>query len=78
MMKNQTCNFCENPESIITKETCCTGCSKLDEKVFSLIFRPREEAFKTRLEVNFEDIPSLIYTLQDAYKKWMTTQQSTD
>jgi len=26
---NQTCRFCENPESILTKETCCTGCSKL-------------------------------------------------
>ena len=27
---NQTCRFCENPESTLTKETCCTGCSKLN------------------------------------------------
>ena len=26
---NQTCNFCNNPESILTEDTCCTGCSKL-------------------------------------------------
>ena len=26
---NQTCRFCNNPESILTPETCCTGCSKL-------------------------------------------------
>jgi hypothetical protein len=26
---NQTCSFCENPESILTPLTCCTGCSKL-------------------------------------------------
>lgn len=28
-VKRQTCRFCENHESILTKETCCTGCSKL-------------------------------------------------
>ncbi len=27
--KDQTCNFCQNPDSILTKNTCCTGCSKL-------------------------------------------------
>lgn len=27
--KDQTCNHCNNPESILTPETCCTGCSKL-------------------------------------------------
>jgi len=27
----QTCRFCENRKSILTKETCCTGCSKLEE-----------------------------------------------
>jgi cytochrome c2 len=27
--KDQTCRFCENPESILSKGTCCTGCSKL-------------------------------------------------
>jgi hypothetical protein len=27
--KNQTCRFCENPDSILSKETCCTNCSKL-------------------------------------------------
>lgn len=29
-MKNQTCTFCENPQSILTEYTCCTGCSKLN------------------------------------------------
>jgi hypothetical protein len=29
---DQKCNFCLNPESIITKGTCCTGCSILSEK----------------------------------------------
>lgn len=24
------CRFCQNPESIITKRTCCTGCLKLE------------------------------------------------
>lgn len=28
-MKEQTCRFCEDPDSILTPETCCTGCSKL-------------------------------------------------
>lgn len=28
-MKKQTCNFCENPESILYRETCCSGCSKI-------------------------------------------------
>ncbi len=25
----QTCRFCEQPNSILEKNTCCTGCSKL-------------------------------------------------
>jgi hypothetical protein len=25
----QTCRFCLNPDSILSKETCCSGCSKL-------------------------------------------------
>lgn len=29
--KNQTCRFCEDPNSILTKETCCTGCSMLKD-----------------------------------------------
>jgi hypothetical protein len=29
---NQTCRFCENSESIISPETCCTGCSILEKK----------------------------------------------
>jgi hypothetical protein len=29
-MLYQSCTFCLNPESIISKETCCTGCSKLE------------------------------------------------
>lgn len=29
MMIDQTCTFCENPASILEKNTCCTGCSKL-------------------------------------------------
>lgn len=29
---NQTCSFCENPESILTTNTCCTGCSKLKKR----------------------------------------------
>ena len=28
-LKEQLCSFCENPESTLTEETCCTGCSKL-------------------------------------------------
>ena len=31
--KRQTCRFCENPESIIEKDTCCTGCSILKDKL---------------------------------------------
>jgi len=27
----QTCNFCKNPESILKRETCCTGCSKISD-----------------------------------------------
>ncbi len=30
--RDQKCSFCMNPESIINKETCCTGCSVLREK----------------------------------------------
>jgi hypothetical protein len=26
---DQTCRFCLDPESILTQETCCTGCSRL-------------------------------------------------
>lgn len=26
---DQTCHHCLNPESIMTPETCCTGCSRL-------------------------------------------------
>lgn len=29
----QVCRFCLNPESILTLETCCTGCIKLKEKI---------------------------------------------
>lgn len=29
---DQICTFCQDPENILTKETCCTGCSKLNEK----------------------------------------------
>lgn len=28
---NQTCRFCDDPKSILTKDTCCTGCSRLRE-----------------------------------------------
>jgi hypothetical protein len=28
--KTFTCTFCENPKSILTPTTCCTGCSKLE------------------------------------------------
>ncbi len=31
-LPNQTFKFCENPNSILTEDTCCTGCSKLNEK----------------------------------------------
>lgn len=31
MLPNQICSYCENPESIISIETCCSGCSKLQE-----------------------------------------------
>lgn len=27
--EDQTCRFCNSPESILTEEACCTGCSKL-------------------------------------------------
>ena len=27
----QTCIFCNNPENIISSETFCTGCSKLED-----------------------------------------------
>lgn len=27
--RNQMCSFCLNPNNILTKETCCTGCCKL-------------------------------------------------
>lgn len=30
---NQTCNFCLNKDSFISKETCCTGCSVLNKNV---------------------------------------------
>ena len=29
---NQTCRFCDDPKSILTKDTCCTGCSRLENK----------------------------------------------
>lgn len=29
---NKECDFCKKPDSIISKETCCTGCSKLNNK----------------------------------------------
>lgn len=25
----QECNFCKNPDSIISVDTCCTGCTSL-------------------------------------------------
>ena len=28
---DQTCQFCDDPNSILSKETCCTGCSKFKE-----------------------------------------------
>lgn len=28
--EDQRCNFCLNPESILTPETCCTGCGALN------------------------------------------------
>lgn len=28
------CNFCENPESLIETDTCCTGCDKLKDEIF--------------------------------------------
>lgn len=27
----QSCRFCDDPNSILIKETCCTGCNKLVE-----------------------------------------------
>lgn len=33
IVPTQTCTHCENPDSILTKDTCCTGCSKLDESL---------------------------------------------
>jgi hypothetical protein len=27
----QTCRYCENPDAIISPETCCTGCTVLAE-----------------------------------------------
>lgn len=30
MSDEQRCRFCLNPESILTPETCCTGCSALN------------------------------------------------
>lgn len=31
-LQEQTCRFCLDPESILTKETCCTGCSILRKR----------------------------------------------
>ena len=28
---DQECNHCLNPDSIMTPETCCTGCSRLQK-----------------------------------------------
>ena len=30
-MTAQTCTFCQNPDSILSLETCCTGCSRLKD-----------------------------------------------
>lgn len=30
-MNNQTCTFCNNPDSILSRETCCGGCSKITD-----------------------------------------------
>ena len=31
--KNQMCRYCLDPASILTPETCCIGCSKLNSTV---------------------------------------------
>lgn len=52
------CNFCNNFESILTKETCCTGCNKLKkyhlnlEDVKNLTF----EDMKNNLKKNQQNI----------------------
>lgn len=30
-MENQTCRFCNHSESILSRETCCSGCSKISD-----------------------------------------------
>ena len=30
-MENQICRFCEKADSILTRETCCSGCSKIPD-----------------------------------------------
>ena len=40
----QTCRFCEDADNLLTKETCCTGCSKLkNEDVEEKIHEDKSE-----------------------------------
>lgn len=36
-MTNQTCTFCENPSNILSLNTCCKGCSKLEDSLDPVI-----------------------------------------
>jgi hypothetical protein len=51
-VNNQTCRYCENPENILEKDTCCSGCSK--------IFDPYPIKSKTALHDEIDRMNHLI------------------
>lgn len=54
-MNKQTCIYCENINSILTKETCCSGCSKILDAYF---YQP-ERSKREDPHLNLDDIENM-------------------
>ena len=66
--ESQTCRFCENPESILTKETCCSGCSKIDDPY------AKNDPFGSELKEMIKESIEEIFFSEDEYSPFNSLQ----
>jgi|HubBroStandDraft_2_1064218.scaffolds.fasta_scaffold229993_3 hypothetical protein len=74
------CRFCENPESILCNETCCTGC---DYMKFTKDDEPREKSPQQLLEIDksigrpkkIEELNEFLKKADDEKSKSKTTKR---
>ncbi len=75
------CRHCLNPESIISFETCCTGCSKIDPKKITdeqFEILARQQVYKHLDLIKIRDEEGIIQDFYDYYKRKRRATNASD